>query len=245
MVDSMTKTQKFESPIEQNRMVITKLLSGAGTVKRLNNVNWLRHEISYTEPRTLFYVPNKNQQPYLDYNSMKNIGDAYDYIIHNPKSPIDATEVCRIHSMMCAGTKIHGGVFRSTPKVIEITVNGQRMHAPEYHEIPSRLNEIIFNLNNTFDSAPIRAFKVHYELIMLQPFDDFNKRMARMVMNWVLIQGGYRPIVFNHPSDKQKYKDAITAYANGNYKAYMSYMKSCMLRTQKEIIQVLTKSKIL
>ena len=55
MVHSMTKTQKFESPIEQNRMVITKLLSGAGTVKRLNNVNWLRHEISYTEPRTLYY----------------------------------------------------------------------------------------------------------------------------------------------------------------------------------------------
>lgn len=241
----MTKTQKFENPIETNRQTITRLLSGAGTVKRLNNVNWLRTEISYVEPRTLFYLPAKQQKTHLDYNSMKNIGDAYDYIIHNPTTPIDATEVCRIHSMMCAGTKIHGGVFRSTQKIIEINVNGQRFHAPDYHDIPSKLNEIIFNLNNSQDSAPIRAFKVHYELIMLQPFDDFNKRLSRMIMNWVLIQGGYRPIVFNQPSDKQKYKDAITAYANGNYKAYMTYMKSCMLRTQKAIIKVLTKSKIL
>ena len=51
---------------------------------------------------------------------------------------------------------------------------------------------------------------------MLQPFDDFNKRTARLIMNWLLIQGGYRPIVFNQRTDKQKYKDAIAAKAAGD-----------------------------
>ena len=39
----MTKTPKTKIEIEQNRQIITKMLSGAGTHKRLNNVNWLRH----------------------------------------------------------------------------------------------------------------------------------------------------------------------------------------------------------
>lgn len=241
----MSKTQTYKYHIEENRLTISKMLSGAGTHKRLNNVNWLRHEISYTEPRTLFFIQNKNQQPYLDYSSMKNIGDAYDYVINNKDVIIGAPEICKIHSMICAGTRIHGGVFRNTPKILELTVNGQRMHAPDAYEIPSRMNEIIFSLHNSHDPIITRAFKIHYELIALQPFDDFNKRMARMIMNWVIIQGGYSPVVFNKQSDKQKYRNAIAQYANGNYKSYMSYMESCMLRTQKEIIAVLTKSRVM
>lgn len=240
----MTKTPKLKKLIEQNRDQISEMLSGSGTLKRLNNVNWLRHEISYKEPRTLFYIPTKEQTPYLDYNCMKNLGDAYDYIIENPNKIIDASEICKIHSILCANTHIQGGVFRTTSKVLEITVNGNRVHAPEYHEIPSRLNEVVFKLNNT--ERPLnRAFNVHYDLIMLQPFDDFNKRTARLIMNWVLIQDGYRPIVFNRPTDKQKYKEAITNYASGNPKAYAAYMSECMLRTQNDIIKLLTKSKVL
>lgn len=85
----------------------------------------------------------------------------------------------------------------------------------------------------------------HYDLIMLQPFDDFNKRTARLIMNWLLIQGGYRPIVFNQRTDKQKYKDAIAAKAAGDTKKYTQYMYSCLLRTQNEIINLLKKSRVL
>ena len=240
----MTKTPRLRTDIEQNRRTINELLFGAGSYKRLNNINWLRHEIAYVEPKTLFYVPNREQTPYLDYNSMKNIGDAYDFILSCPHTYIDSAEICKIHSMMCANTPIHGGKFRTTDKILEIIVNGQRMHAPDASQIASQMNEIIFNLHGNTD-VMTRAFNVHYDLIALQPFDDFNKRTARMVMNWVLVQGGYRPIVFNQPTDKQRYKDAITEYANNNYKAYITYMASCMLRTQKSIIKLLNKSKVL
>lgn len=194
----MTKTPKYKKQIEENRETITKMLSGADTVKRLNNLNWVRHEISYTEPRTLFYIPNKEQTPYLDYNSMKNLGDAYDYIVNNPKQIIDMTEICKLHSMLCAGTYIQGGLFRTSPKIIEIMVNGHRVHAPD----------------------------------------------AAYILN-KLIQNGYRPIVFNQRTDKQKYKEAITACANGRPKEYFSYMSSCLVRTQREIITLLQNSKTL
>lgn len=219
------------------------MLSGTETVKRLNNVNWLRHEISYTEPRTLFFVPNKEQQPYLDFNCMRNLGLAYDHILDNLSQDIDEKALLDIHSILCSNTHIDGGRYRNTNKIIEITINGQRMHAPDPAYIQSSINNIIYNYKNSKDDILHRAFKIHYELIALQPFDDFNKRTARLIMNWVLIRGGYRPIVFNRRADKQKYKEAIAKYASGDKRAYYTYMQSCMLRTQEDIIKLLTKSK--
>ena len=241
----MTRTPKLKSRIEYNREVITYMLSGTGTTKRLNNVNWLRHEISYTEPRTLFYIPNKEQAPYLDFNCMRNLGLAYDYILSHPKKTIDEKAVQKIHEILCSNTYIMGGTYRSCNKVLEIQVNGQRIHAPEAYEIPNLLGNIIYELKNSTDDVMHRAFKIHYKLIALQPFDDFNKRTARLIMNWVLIQGGYRPIVFNKRGDKQKYKEAIGKYASGDKHAYYLYMQQCMLRSQEEIIRVLTKSKMM
>ena len=239
----MTRTPKLKNRIEYNREIITYMLSGTETVKRLNNVNWLRHEISYTEPRTLFFVPNKEQQPYLDFNCMRNLGLAYDHILDNLSQDIDEKALLDIHSILSSNTHIDGGRYRSTNKIIEITINGQRMHAPDPAYIQSSINNIIYNYKNSKDDILHRAFKIHYELIALQPFDDFNKRTARLIMNWVLIRGGYRPIVFNRRADKQKYKEAIAKYASGDKRAYYTYMQSCMLRTQEDIIKLLTKSK--
>ena len=243
----MTKRPKYRAKIEENRAIITTKLSGAASVKRLNNINWLRHEISYSEPRTLFYISQKEQHYHLDYNCMSNLGNAYDYIINNakPEIHIDANTICKLHSFLCQNTYIDGGNFRTTSKVLEITVNGERMHAPDSYDIPYLLNRIVYNMNNKSEDVLHRAFDAHYELIALQPFDDFNKRTARLVMNWILVQNGYRPIVFNKPSDKQKYKSAIKSYAEGNKKAYYEYMSHCMCRTQQDIIKLLNKSKTL
>lgn len=245
----MTKNSKLslknKNTITKNRDTITAMLSGAETIKRLNNLNWLRHEIAYNEPSTLFYLPKKEQNLEMDFTCSKNLGEAYDYILQNTKAHIDEYEICKLHSILCHDTYLSsvGGRFRDSNKIIDITVNGERYHAPEAYEIPSRMNAIIYNLYNSNAGPLDKAFNIHYQLIALQPFEDFNKRTARLVMNWVLIQNGYRPIVFNAPSDKQNYKKAITACANGDTKSYVAYMSSCMLRTQNKIINLLKKSK--
>ena len=51
---------------------------------------------------------------------MKNLGTAYDYIIDNPDTIIDIPEICKLHSMLCTGTPIQGGLFRNTSKVLEL-----------------------------------------------------------------------------------------------------------------------------
>ena len=58
----MTNYKKLRQKIENNKFLISDIFEDSESTKRLNNLNWLRHEISYTEPRVLFQIPTKNQK---------------------------------------------------------------------------------------------------------------------------------------------------------------------------------------
>lgn len=240
-----SKTPKIRTQIEANRLEISQLLSGPNTVKRLNNMYWIRRQLENDEPLALMPIKGKERNKYLDFSNMRNIGLAYDYILSNKNTPIDTIEIYKIHRILCEGTNISGGVLRNTNKILEISVDCQRYHAPDYSKIAPRLNEIVYNINDTTKDTLTRAFEAHYELIALQPFDDFNKRTSRLVMNWILINGGYRPIIFNKPSDADKYRNAIAAMAVGERKTYTHYMMQTLARSQFEIIKKIKESKIL
>ena len=231
----MTKTPKIKLQLEQNRQIITKMLSGVGTHKRLNNFNWLRHEIAYVEPRTLFYVPNKQQDPYLDYNSMSNFNDAWEYILRHKHTTIDNYQIRHIHELLAKNTDIQGGVYRISDAYIEQL----NMHVPPYAILVQRLGDIEYNISNKSVPTLTRAFDAHYDIFINQLFNDFNKRTARLIMNWILIQGGYTPVVFNKKTDKANYMNALRSRANGDNEAYSSYMHECLARTQKEIITMI------
>ena len=60
----------------------------------------------------------------------------------------------------------------------------------------------------TADMTPATAFDVHFRLTAIHPFSDGNGRTARMLMNLLLIRGGYVPIAVR-PEDRKTYLDAL------------------------------------
>ena len=95
------------------------------------------------------------------------------------------------------------------------------------------------------DKAPfIKAFDLHYQIILLQPFDDYNKRTARMVMNLALLSAGYQPVVFTRKTDKKQYPHALLQMKNGDQKSYYRYMTNAMIYSQEKIINQLKQSQI-
>lgn len=244
MGDKTMKTNKIKLQIEENRETISKLLSGRDTVKRLNNLNWITHELT-VETQVLFQcpdgMPKAERDACLDYTSMSNLAKTWEYILkhQSPKHVIDNMAIRKIHSLLAHGTDIPGGQYR----LVDVYV--LRTSAPDFNDMLYKMDDVQYNLGDTNTPVLTRAFNAHYDIIAAQPFNDFNKRTSRMVMNWFLVQNGYRPILFNHPSDKHEYMDALRARANGDCKTYSHYMYSCMLRTQREIISLLNKSRIL
>lgn len=239
----MTKTPNLKSLIEQNRQTITQMLSGADTTKRLNNLNWIRDELT-KEAKILFqypdYMPKKDKKFFLDFNNLKNLGTAWDYILkHEHVETIDNYQIREIHRILCENTDIPGGIYRiSDAYIMQLGIP-----APNYEKLVQILGTTESNM--TEESVPVltRAFNLHYDLIAAQPFNDFNKRTARLIMNWFLIKNGYRPILFNKRTDKEDYMAALRARAKGDTKTYSHYMYACMLRTQQDIIRQLKKSK--
>ncbi len=239
----MAKKTDFKQRIEQNHSVIHDMLSGAHSFHRLNNLNWIRSQFK-EETQILFQAPSwmskSERNLYIDYTTIKNLGLAWDYILENRKTPIDTIQIRAIHSILTNDTNIAGGAYRTSDLYIERL----QMHAPNYHKMLYKMDTIEYNIYNPEIPILTRAFNTHYDLIETQPFNDFNKRTARMVMNWILIQNDYEPILFNKRSDKTGYMSAIFARAQNDNKTYSHFMYNCMIRTQKEILKHLTNSKV-
>ncbi len=231
----------IKQQILQLREELDKSFSNFSSVKRTNNLNWLRRQIAYEEPQTLCPVPKK----YFDYTSMSNIAIAYDYIMNNLDQEISVSNIRYLHHILCQDTNIDGLNFRTANCKLQMTVNGQQYNAPDSRFIEYELAQIAYQINHSKHDTFTRAYDAHYDIIMLQPFDDFNKRTARLIMNWILLKDGFRPITFNTRSDKQAYIQAISDRANGNKRAYTEYMSKCQLRTQRAILKHLRDSRVL
>lgn len=235
-----TKKQTTKQLINQKRDELDKSFSDFSSVRRTNNLNWLRRQIAFEEPQNLCPVSKK----YLDDTNMSNIAKTYDYIMENAKQEITVEGIRTVHQMLCENTNIDGYNFRTTDCKLQMSINGVPYHAPESRFIEYELAQLVYELNTSKHDVFTRAYDIHYKMIMLQPFDDFNKRTARLIMNWVLLQNGYRPIAFNKRGDKDAYINAIQNRANGNKRAYTEFMSKCQLRTQRAIIKHLHDSKI-
>jgi Fic family protein len=55
---------------------------------------------------------------------------------------------------------------------------------------------------------PAVAFDAHFRLTAIHPFMDGNGRTARLLMNLLLIRGGYPPVAVR-PGDRKPYLDAL------------------------------------
>ena len=180
----------------------------------------------------------KEQAPYFDHSCTRGLGLAYDYILEqtSKKTPLTISEICNIHYLICNehdikinDTFIRPGLIRKTNIPMEIE---------------NELENLIYKSQTDNKHAIIRAFDIHYKMITLQPFDDYNKRTARMVMNWILLENGYRPVAFTRKTDKESYPESLMNMAKGETKKYYRYMMSAMSSSQNKILNQLQASKI-
>ena len=74
---------------------------------------------------------------------------------------------------------------------------------PSPAEIPALMGDFARWLGTAPDT-PETAFTAHRQLVDIHPFNDGNGRTARLLMNLILIRGGYPPIAVR-PEDRPAY----------------------------------------
>ena len=69
----------------------------------------------------------------------------------------------------------------------------------------------------------IFASEFHYRFIRIHPFDDGNGRIARILMNFILMQFDYPPVIIK-TEDKRNYFSVLQLADTGNIEAFIEYI---------------------
>ena len=82
-----------------------------------------------------------------------------------------------------------------------------RHTCPSPPEVPALMGDLARWLAVAPDT-PETAFTAHRRLVDIRPFNDGNGRTARLLMNLILICGGYPPVAMR-PEDRPAYVGAL------------------------------------
>ncbi len=89
------------------------------------------------------------------------------------------------------------------------------------------------------DDMLIKAIEAHYRLVTIHPFVDGNGRTARLLLNSMLLENGYMPIIIR-TIDRRRYLSALETYqTKENSEPYYKFMLSAMNRSLKMMIDLL------
>jgi Fic family protein len=119
-------------------------------------------------------------------------------------TPIGEGAVCELHRRIVA---------RSEPAIAGVYSPHRRRIAgsPVVFLGPLKTPELMAAFGRDLETAPatpLSAFDAHFRLTAIHPFSDGNGRTARLLMNLILIRGGYPPVAVR-PQDRKRYLDAL------------------------------------
>ena len=111
------------------------------------------------------------------------------------------------------------------------TVTGEIFRFVEPMDVPGKMHALLQTINEL--QAPssaevvLVAAKAHYDFVLIHPFDDGNGRMARLLMNLILIKYGFPPAIIK-TEDKTNYFSALRQADGGQFEVFVEYIAGCV-----------------
>ena len=138
--------------------------------------------------------------------------NAYDYMFEAiQKKEIDETYIKKLHYLFAKDIKDIPcpGEYRNVSKTF-VTISGSEYPCPDYEQVPEKMAEFI-DWADTVRSEmhPVEyAAEAHRRFVYIHPFPDGNGRVARLLMNTVLLQEHYMPVLI-HPDQRKAYVKSL------------------------------------
>ena len=131
---------------------------------------------------------------------------------------------------------IDAGAFRTTQVFV-----GE--HVPPAASEVEKLTEEFVDWLNTEEALSLHPIEMsalaHYKLVYIHPFYDGNGRTSRLLMNLILMQAGYPPIIIRKEEKQEYYRFLETANA-GDIRPFIRFIARCTERTLDEYIWATT-----
>lgn len=122
--------------------------------------------------------------------------------------------------------KVNVGVYKKTPNHVK-TNTGEIFRFATPEETPALMGDLINwyreKIKDDNTNPVLIASEFHYKYIRIHPFDDGNGRTARILMNFILMQFGYPPVIIK-TNDKQNYFAALRQADAGILAPFIDYI---------------------
>jgi Fic family protein len=134
--------------------------------------------------------------------------DAIRYVraLARQATPLTEADLRRLHHLVVQRSQPESAGRYADQGRYVLTDSG-RHSFPSPAEVPALMGDFARWLAAA-PNTPETAFTAHRRLVEIHPFNDGNGRTARLLMNLVLIRGGYPPIAVR-PEDRPAYMRAL------------------------------------
>jgi len=162
-----------------------------------------------------------------DFNEARNSRDALELITRH-SGGLSRRFILRLHHEVVKDTDCKlPGEYRD----IRVKISGSDWTPPPPGEVPALMEKLFIMYRNHKDRwHPLElGALVHLKIAQVHPFTDGNGRVARLVMNWILMKGGF-PLFAIEARDKVNYYRAIEAADKGDDAALVKYAVEALIR---------------
>jgi len=179
-----------------------------------------------------------NGKPMKDHLETLGHASAFNELLELAKSnTITEENIKNLHKIFYAKIDSdNAGNYRQKP----VIVTGADVNFPLPKELNDKMQEFISKLPQLKQDlhAVEYAAMVHALFVNIHPFINGNGRVARLIMNLVLLQGGYN-ITIIPPVVRADYIRALQDSNHNNYKPFINFVSEMVLEAQKEYLRII------
>lgn len=137
---------------------------------------------------------------------------------------------------------VHAGCYKTRPNSV-ITPTGERFEYASSEETPALMADLIQWYNQAEADGKLSPVELaamfHYRYIRIHPFEDGNGRIARLLMNYILLRHDY-PMIVIRSKNKKTYLDAL-GKADKNIGPVPSDGANATLEQAQDFVNYITK----
>ena len=236
-VDSLKKELDSKRPIPKETL---KSLSESVNLEWTYNSNGIEgNTLTLRETQVVLEgitVGGKSIKEHLEaINHEKAILFLDDLVKEN--DPINEWNIKSIHQLVLRDIdNENAGRYRKE----NVTIKGATHIPPNYLKVPELMEKLILTYNTWSKYHPIiQAALLHGELVKIHPFIDGNGRTSRLLMNLVLMNKGYNPVIIKKESRLKYYEALDKAHTTGNYTDFVKLVTKLEVEMLKKYLELL------
>ena len=237
-----------------------------GRIMQKFRLDWNYHSnnlegnsLTYGETKALILFGITAQgKPLKDHFEITGHNEAINWVLNLVKGETELTEVFirELHTLVLKEAsykealtpdgnptrrKIEVGKYKTQPNHV-ITVTGETFYFASPEETAAKMQELVewFRTEKTkTDLNPIVLSTLfHYRFIQIHPFDGGNGRVARILMNFILMQFGYLPVIID-TEDKENYYRVLTLADADQLDPFVEYIAANLVESFVKFISYL------